>query len=199
VSDDVGDGAVAVVSTVPLVRCAWVDAIEGCVVIDRDDAPSALPRFRVAVLDVPTVPVLRAVLQGAAPVGAVRLWIHPDVEPKHIRAARLLGVTGTVHRARGIDGVQAALRDDGRRPTVSMIGRIADRTVVAGLTDDELLVLRRLGSGLTATQVREATGWSRHELERLRVAARTKLGVHTTGEALAIVTLTSSSPTGDAG
>ncbi|MCU1501623.1 MAG: hypothetical protein JWM12_977 [Ilumatobacteraceae bacterium] len=179
---------VAIVSTSPLVAACWCDAVAQSTVFGGHVDPDELAKFPLIVLDVPTIGQLRQLLRGAStdPGAQRRLWIHADIEPDDIRNARQLGVTQTIHRAGGLAPVLAAIGEEDAGPRVSMIGRIRDPAALDRLSEDELLLLRRLGAGATVTQLRASTGWSKHTVERLRVSALSKLGVQTTGEALAI-------------
>lgn len=192
-----GGRPVAIVSASPLVAACWRDAVVHSTVFGAEAGSADLAGFHVLVLDLPTIGQLRRVLRaaGVAPAGGHRvLWIHADIEPDDIRSARQLGVTQTVHRAGGLAPVLAAIGEDDADPRVSMIGRIRDPAAVDRLTEDELLLLSGLGAGSTVSQLRAATGWSKHAVERLRVSALSKLGVQTTGEALAITMLSPTTP-----
>ena len=179
-----------VVSASPLVHAAWRDAVPGATVFGPSVDPSLLLGADVVVLDLPTTGQVRAVLRGTVAVPHARcVWVHADIEPADIAAARGWGVTHTVHRSSGLAPVLAVIEEELHHPRATLIGRIRDRSSVESLTVDEMLLLQRLGRGSTVAQLRTATGWSRHEVERLRVSALGKLGVHTTGEALAIMLL----------
>jgi hypothetical protein len=184
-----------VVSATPLVHAAWRDALPGATVFGPSVDPALLVGADVVILDLPASGQVRAVLRGAVAGRHARcVWVHADIEPDDIVAARGWGVTHTVHRSSGLAPVLAAIDEELHHPRATLIGRIRDRSSVESLSVEEVLLLQRLGSGSTVAQLRTATGWSRHEVERLRVSALGKLGVHTTGEALAIVLLAEQIP-----
>jgi len=181
---------ILVVSASPLVHGAWRDALDGATVLGPDDDSAGLDDAEVLVLDVPSMSQLRAVLRGGARDLAPQcIWVHADIEPEDVVTVRAWGVTHTMHRSAGLAPLLALVREDRDHPRASLIGRIRDDAALDELSAEETLLLRRLGAGQTVAQLRAATGWSRHEVERLRVSALGKLGVHTTGEALAILML----------
>jgi hypothetical protein len=182
---------VAVVTASPLLHACWQDALVGAVVHDVAVSEADLGAYGLVVFDLPSISQLRDVLDAVPGDGPPqrRIWVHADLEPTDVRRARRVGVTRTVHRSLGLAGVRVAIADESDDPRISMLGRIRDDGALDRLTEDEMMLLQRLGSGATVAQLRQATGWSRHEVERLRVSALAKLGVQTTGEALAITVL----------
>jgi len=174
---------VAVVTAVHLAASAWPDAIGPCDVFGIDVASSALTHHDVVIVESAGIDVLDRLL----PLERARsVWVHAGIGPAEVRRARSLGVELIVHREMGLQPLREVLVGDRRTPRIWLLGGAPAADGDAALLSlEDVLVLRLMSRGATVAEVRRITGYTANRVERIRQGVLAKLGVQTTGQAMA--------------